>query len=150
MPTLASVCAAGDAVLTVVVSAAVSVEAPAEERGLAGRFSTVPLRLPNTFLLRLKELRRALHQFRNKRHEHVFPTRLRPSSSGQNLRERTETFGRLVPSRNLRDHLTIICGGPEQLRLKANACYWFKLKRFAKFRGRNLWALRHANLIKTE
>src|SRR3974390_1170392 len=150
MPTLASVCAAGDSVLTVVVSAAVSVEAPAKGRGLAGRFSTVPLRLPNTLLLRLKELRRALHQFRNKRREQVFPTRLRPSSSGQNLRESTETFGGLVSSRNLRDHLTIICGGPEQLRLKSYACYRLKLKRSAEFRRRDLWALRHANLIKTE
>ena len=74
--------------------------------------------------------------------------RLRFHPTGQVVRELAEHFGQLVRGRQLRDHLTVVGGGPENLRLERNDRGGLVLERLSEISGLDLGPFGYTDLVK--
>src|SRR5581483_5503303 len=103
-------------------------------------------RLPNTLRYSDTALR-PLSQFIEQRRQQAGPLLLGLAAAGQLLRQLTESLGGAMSRRNLRDHLSVIGGGAENLRLERDHRDRRVLERLGKIRGLDFRPLRHPDLV---
>src|SRR5262249_9546093 len=89
----------------------------------------------------------AFHQLAEDGPEQARTRLLCRSPAGENLRELAEHLRRAMPGRHLGDHLAVVGGRAEYLRLERNERERLVLERLGEIGGFDLRTLRHPDLV---